>query len=265
MLARGATDRQPATRLFRFSERLRERDRIGAERAPATLDKCWSGYVSSSDCGPARRIRAEPDDRRPARGNLRLALGRGEPSRVPATRLGLLLGGSFGRGPLPGQRIRATLPYPGEGGTFEAKGYLAVDEGERRMDWGAQAGRDYSGWLTVANHTEGASELVLHLSFGERCAGSEMREQAPERQSAPWRRHNGDAWEHPAAERGGFGQGGGPAACGGGRAAAGGEPSRGRRGLPARFSAGVKPSEALFTRVRGRGVLRSPKRRGPGS
>jgi hypothetical protein len=84
------------------------------------------------------------------------------------------------------------------------------------MDWGAQAGRDYSGWLTVANHTEGASELVLHLSFGERCAGSEMREQAPERQSTPWRRHNGDAWEHQAAERGGFGQGGGPAACGGG-------------------------------------------------
>jgi len=134
VVARGATDRQPATRLFRFSERLRERDRIGAERAPATLDTCWSGYVSSSDCGPARRIRAEPDDRRPARGGLRLALGRGEPPRVSAPRLGLLLKGSFGRGPLPGQRIRATLPYPGEGGTFEAKGYLAVDEGERSMD-----------------------------------------------------------------------------------------------------------------------------------
>jgi carbon monoxide dehydrogenase subunit G len=45
-----------------------------------------------------------------------------------------------------GQRIRATLEYPGEEGrTFHAEGYLAVDERERRMEWGAEAGRDYSG------------------------------------------------------------------------------------------------------------------------
>ena len=37
----------------------------------------------------------------------------------------------------PGQRIRTTVEYPGEGaGTFEAEGYLAVDERERRMEWG---------------------------------------------------------------------------------------------------------------------------------
>jgi uncharacterized protein YndB with AHSA1/START domain len=36
----------------------------------------------------------------------------------------------------PGQRIRATLEYPGGGGTFDAEGYLAVDEGRRRMEWG---------------------------------------------------------------------------------------------------------------------------------
>ena len=54
---------------------------------------------------------------------------------------------------VPGQRIRATLEYPGqdEGRTFDAEGYLAVDEAQRRMEWGAEAGRDYSGWLTVAN------------------------------------------------------------------------------------------------------------------
>jgi uncharacterized protein YndB with AHSA1/START domain len=58
----------------------------------------------------------------------------------------------------PGQRIRTTVEYPGEGGgTFEAEGYLAVDERERRMEWGAEAGRDYSGWLTVANHGEGGA------------------------------------------------------------------------------------------------------------
>jgi hypothetical protein len=42
-----------------------------------------------------------------------------------------------------------------------------VDERERRMEWDAEAGRDYSGWLTVTNHGEGGSEVVAHLSFGE--------------------------------------------------------------------------------------------------
>ena len=82
---------------------------------------------------------------------------------------------------VPGQRIRATLEYPGEGGrTFDAEGYLAVDERERRMEWGAEAGRDYSGWLTVANRGEGGSEVVVHLSFGERSVEPEVHERAPE-------------------------------------------------------------------------------------
>ena len=42
-----------------------------------------------------------------------------------------------------------------------------MDERERRVEWGAEAGRDYSGWLTVANHGEGGSEMVAHLSFWE--------------------------------------------------------------------------------------------------
>jgi uncharacterized protein YndB with AHSA1/START domain len=82
---------------------------------------------------------------------------------------------------VPGQRIRATLEYPGEERrTFDAEGYLAVDERERRMEWGAEAGRDYSGWLTVANRGEGGSEVVVHLSFGERSVEPEMQERAPE-------------------------------------------------------------------------------------
>jgi uncharacterized protein YndB with AHSA1/START domain len=81
----------------------------------------------------------------------------------------------------PGQRIRTTLEYPGgEGGTFKAEGYLAVDERERRMEWGAEGGRDYSGWLTVANHGEGGSEVVVHLSFGERSVEPEIEDQTPE-------------------------------------------------------------------------------------
>jgi hypothetical protein len=50
--------------------------------------------------------------------------------------------GPSGEG-VPGQRIRTTLEYPGEEGrTFDAEGYLAVDERERRMEWGAEVGRD---------------------------------------------------------------------------------------------------------------------------
>ena len=81
---------------------------------------------------------------------------------------------------VPGRRIRTTLEYPGEEGrTFDAVGYLAVDEGERRMEWGAEAGRDYSGWVTVGNHGEVASEVVVHRSFGERSVEPEMSENAP--------------------------------------------------------------------------------------
>jgi uncharacterized protein YndB with AHSA1/START domain len=82
---------------------------------------------------------------------------------------------------VPGRRIRTSLEYPGEGrGTFDAVGYLAVDERERRMEWGAEEGRDYSGWLTVANRGEGNSEVVVHLSFGERSVEPEMQERVPE-------------------------------------------------------------------------------------
>jgi len=80
----------------------------------------------------------------------------------------------------PGQRIRTTLEYPGGGGSFDAEGYLAVDEGERRMEWGAEGDRDYSGWLTVGNHGEAGSEVVVHLSFGERSAEGEIQEGSAE-------------------------------------------------------------------------------------
>lgn len=80
----------------------------------------------------------------------------------------------------PGQRIRATLEYPGGGGTFQAEGYFAVDEGRRRMEWGAEVQRDYSGWLEVAENGDSQSQVSVHLNFGERSVEPEMREQAPE-------------------------------------------------------------------------------------
>ncbi len=79
----------------------------------------------------------------------------------------------------PGQKVRTTLQYPGGDGSFDAEGYLAVDEGRRRMEWGAEAGRDYSGWLEVAADGQG-SLVTVHLSFGERSVEPEMREETPE-------------------------------------------------------------------------------------
>ena len=82
---------------------------------------------------------------------------------------------------VPGRRIRATLEYPGEEGrTFDAEGYLDVDEVARRMEWGAEVSRDYSGWLTVTESGDGTSEVTVHLSFGERSVEPQTREQAPE-------------------------------------------------------------------------------------
>jgi Polyketide cyclase / dehydrase and lipid transport len=82
---------------------------------------------------------------------------------------------------VPGQRVRATLEYPGEGrGTFDAEGYLAVDKNRRRMEWGAEVERDYSGWLEVAKGADGESQVTVHLNFGKRSIEPEMRERTPD-------------------------------------------------------------------------------------
>jgi uncharacterized protein YndB with AHSA1/START domain len=79
----------------------------------------------------------------------------------------------------PGQRLRATLEYP-NGGSFDSEGYFNVDEGARRLEWGAEVQRDYSGWLTVAEADSDRSEVTVHLSFGPRSAEPEIQEEAPE-------------------------------------------------------------------------------------
>ena len=78
-----------------------------------------------------------------------------------------------------GQRIRLRLEFP-NGSSFDSEGYLAADERERRLEWGAEGDRDYSGWLTVANHGEGQSEVVVHLSFGKRSVEGEIQDESPE-------------------------------------------------------------------------------------
>jgi hypothetical protein len=79
----------------------------------------------------------------------------------------------------PGEKVRMEGEIPDRGG-FESEGYLSVDEGARRMEWGAEVSRDYSGWLTVADDGAGGSEVTVHLSFGERSVAGEIQDESSE-------------------------------------------------------------------------------------
>ena len=82
--------------------------------------------------------------------------------------------GGPSEGDNPGQKLRTTLQTPGdEQRTFDAEGYLSIDGNARRMEWGAESGRDYSGHLTVVETVNG-SEVTVHLSLGERSAEADL-------------------------------------------------------------------------------------------
>ena len=77
-------------------------------------------------------------------------------------------------------RMKGEIPDRGE---FEGEGYLSVDEEQRRMEWGAEIGREYSGWLTVSDAGQagsGRSEVVVHLSFGETSQEPQIQEESSE-------------------------------------------------------------------------------------
>ena len=79
----------------------------------------------------------------------------------------------------PGRRIRLRLEFP-NGSSFDSEGYLAADERERRLEWGAEGDRDYSGWLTVADNGQDQSEVMVHLSFGKRSVEGEIQDNSQE-------------------------------------------------------------------------------------
>ena len=87
----------------------------------------------------------------------------------------------------PGEKVRMTGEIP-DRGEFEGEGYLNVLEEQRRMEWGAEVGREYSGWLTVSDAGEagsgqagsGRSEVVVHLSFGEASQEPQIQEESSE-------------------------------------------------------------------------------------
>ena len=74
---------------------------------------------------------------------------------------------------VPGQRkvwMKVEIPDRYE---TEGEGYFSVDEDSRRMEWGAEWGRDYSGWLTVSEDGSAESTVTVHLNFGPRSAEEE--------------------------------------------------------------------------------------------
>ncbi len=78
-----------------------------------------------------------------------------------------------------GHKIRMQVEIPDRYET-EAEGYLQVDDEARRMEWGAEMDRDYSGWLSVSDRADGKSEVTVHLSFGERSVEEQVQEESGE-------------------------------------------------------------------------------------
>jgi Polyketide cyclase / dehydrase and lipid transport len=79
----------------------------------------------------------------------------------------------------PGERVRMRVEIPDRYET-EGEGYFHVDQGERRMEWGAEMGRDYSGWLSVSDRADGQSEVTVHLWFGEHSVEEHVQEESSE-------------------------------------------------------------------------------------
>lgn len=77
----------------------------------------------------------------------------------------------------PGRRIRLRVEIPDRYET-EGEGYFSVDDDARRMEWGTEMGRDYSGWLTVEERGDAESNVTVHLFFGTRSVEEEIQEES---------------------------------------------------------------------------------------
>ncbi len=73
--------------------------------------------------------------------------------------------------------LRGEIPDQGE---FENEGYFRVHEQERRMEWGAEVYRDYSGELSVSENGGGQSVVTVRLQFGPQTVEEDIQEQSDE-------------------------------------------------------------------------------------
>jgi uncharacterized membrane protein len=72
-------------------------------------------------------------------------------------------------------KLRGEIP---DQGTFEGDGYYRVQPSERRMEWGANLGRDYSRRLWGEPQGDERSEVTVELEFGPRSVDQEIQEEA---------------------------------------------------------------------------------------
>ena len=107
-----------------------------------------------------------------------MGLGRLQPPPLPTPVKKAWVEGPASAGK-PGERVRMRVEIPDRYET-EGEGYFHVDQGERRMEWGAEMGRDYSGWLSVSDRADGQSEVTVHLWFGEHSVEEHVQEESSE-------------------------------------------------------------------------------------
>ncbi len=78
---------------------------------------------------------------------------------------------------IPPDKVRIHVEIP-QHGSADGEGYYRVYRDERRMEWGANVGRDYSGRLTVTDQGATRSELTVELSFGPRSAEPQIEQES---------------------------------------------------------------------------------------
>ena len=63
-------------------------------------------------------------------------------------------------------------------GDFASEGYFRVYPEERRMEWGAEVSRRYSGWMIVRESGEQSCMLTVHLEFGPRSVEPDIQQRS---------------------------------------------------------------------------------------
>ena len=94
--------------------------------------------------------------------------------------------------------LKGEIPDQGE---FENEGYFRVHEQERRMEWGAEVYRDYSGELSVSENGGGQSTVTVRLRFGPQTVEEDIQEQSDEDRDPFGRVGRPDAGIHKTADR----------------------------------------------------------------
>ena len=76
-----------------------------------------------------------------------------------------------------GNRIHMQGQAPGA--SYNDSGFFKADPQQQRMEWGADDGHGYQGWLQVQSRGEQACEVTIHLSIDPQSEAIQKMDQAP--------------------------------------------------------------------------------------